>query len=99
MNACILNSSISLLQSAFVNALADLNDRQTRVDIWGTDKAFPPCACECGLVITTDGWKLSHKLYTYTAESKEMDFNTLTKHTRAHLNEPVLLSHITHWKH
>ena len=26
---------------------------------------------------------------------KEIDFNTLTKHARAHFNELVLLSHIT----
>ena len=29
-------------------------------------------------------------------KTKEIDFNTLTKHARAHLNEAVLLSHITH---
>ena len=29
-------------------------------------------------------------------KTKEIDFNTLTKHARAHFNELVLLSHITH---
>ena len=28
-------------------------------------------------------------------KTKEIDFNTLTKHARAHFNELVLLSHIT----
>ena len=28
-------------------------------------------------------------------KTKEIDFNMLTKHTRAHFNELVLLSHIT----
>ena len=28
-------------------------------------------------------------------KTKEIDFNTPTKHARAHFNEPVLLSHIT----
>ena len=29
-------------------------------------------------------------------QSKEIDFNTVTKHARAHFNEPTLLSYITH---
>ena len=31
-------------------------------------------------------------------KTKEIDFITLTKHARAHFNEPMLLSHRTHLK-
>ena len=30
-------------------------------------------------------------------KTKEIDFNMLTKHARAHFNELVLFSHITHY--
>ena len=29
-------------------------------------------------------------------KTKEIDFNTLTRHTGAHFNEPMLLSYTTH---
>ena len=32
----------------------------------------------------------------FLLKTKEIDFNTLTKHARADFNELVLLSHITH---
>ena len=31
-------------------------------------------------------------------KTKEIDFNTLTMHTRAHFTEPTLLSHSAHYK-
>ena len=34
----------------------------------------------------------------FRLKTKEIDFNMLTKHTRAHYNEAMLLSHITHEK-
>ena len=40
---------------------------------------------------------ITHSQVTcFHLKTKEIDFNTLTKHARAHFNEPMLLSHRTH---
>ena len=39
---------------------------------------------------------ITRSQHASTQKQKEIDFNTLTRHARAHFNEPVLLSHITH---
>ena len=88
MYILLLYDCVSYFFNIFDDGIHEMSDIVKRKIVWKFQKCDPPYDFSD---------KGDNTLTTrFHLKTKEIDFNTLTKHARAHFNELVLLSHMTH---